>query len=287
MSITEESPPRKEALQIDEVDHLSTVDFRDRYLRADRPVVIKAGAKDWIAVQQFSPDLLKQKFGDHPVRAHFLPNGASSCIDGDDRPDKPQNFRQFVDAMRSKPSDGLWYLTQYPISDLPQELVEMFGELRYNSRLMQTFTGHKPYFWMGAGGSKTGLHYDLIHNFNVQITGRKLWKLYPRNQQSLLYFGEGDYGHHSVVNVFEDDLAEYPLLQQATPFEFVMEPGDILFFPDGWAHCVYSLEENISLNFFSLWLRWHDLGIVASEAPVWAYKKVVFKWRSLFGDANA
>lgn len=183
--------------------------------------------------------------------------------------------------MRAQPPDGLWYLTQQPIPALPAELVRDLGTLEYHSRRMQPLTGHEPYFWMGSAGSKTGLHYDLIHNFNIQLTGRKAWKLYPRNQQPLLYFGQGDYPHHSAANIFDHNLANYPLIGQSTPHEFVLEPGDVLFFPAGWPHAVYALEESISLNFFSLWFRWDDLRIVLREAPPWLYKKLVFKGRAL------
>lgn len=277
------TPPTADAVQLDRVDHLSMSEFRERYLRAERPVIINGGAADWTAVQKWSPDHLKERFGDLPIKARFLPEGTSSCVDGNDRPEKPRTLGQFVDTMRSQPADGLWYLTQQPITALPPDLVRDFGQLVYHSRGMQAFTGHEPYFWMGSSGSKTGLHYDLIHNFNIQITGRKAWKLYPRSQQPLLYFGEGEYPHHSVVNIFDEDLSKYSLIQQATPHEFVLEPGDILFFPAGWAHCVYSLEESISLNFFSLWFRWNDLKIVLREAPPWIYKKLSVKGRSLLG----
>lgn len=268
-------------LRIDRVAHLSVSDFRSRYLCAERPVIINGGVAHWAAVQQWSPDRLKEKFGDHSITARFLCHGTSSCIDGTNRPERPRTLGQFVDTMRSQPPDGLWYLVQHPIAALPAGLVNDLGTLVYYSHGMQALTGHKPYFWMGSAGSKTGLHYDLIHNFAIQITGRKAWRLYPRSQQHLLYFGEGDYPHHSMVNIFDQDLSNYPLVQQATPHEFVMEPGDVLFFPAGWPHCVYSLGESISLNFFSLWFRWNDLKIVLREAPPWICKKLVFKGRAL------
>jgi lysine-specific demethylase 8 len=269
------------ALEVDRVAQLSVRDFRRNYLEAERPVIISRGASHWEAARRWSPDYLKERFGQHPIKARFLPHGRSSVIDGTERPEKPRTLGQFVDTMRSQPGDGLWYLTQLPIASLPTDLLQELGTLDYYSRGMQALTGHTPYFWMGSSGSKTGLHYDLLHNFNIQVTGRKAWKLYPRSEQNLLYFGQGDYPHHSVVNIFDDDLAKYPLIAQASPHEFVLEAGDVLFFPAGWAHCVYSLEESISLNFFSLWFRIPDLGIVLREAPSWAYKKMVFKTRAL------
>jgi len=148
---------------------------------------------------------------------------------------------------------------------------------------MQRLTGHQPYFWMGGPGARTGLHYDLIHNFNVQIAGRKPWKLYPRTQQSLLYFRKKDYAHHSEVDIFAEHGTKYPLLKQATPLKFVLDPGDVLFFPAGWPHCVDCIEESISLNIFSLWFRLNDLKIVLREAPPWIFRKTVFKGRSLLG----
>ena len=283
MNVSASVLPKSDHPEIECVDHLSLQDFRLKYLAAEQPVIIRGGALNWPAVKNWSPDYLKLRYGQHPVRARFLARGTSSAVDGDQRPEKPRTLAQFVDIMRSQPPDGLWYLVQQPIAQLPRDLVRDFGELPYYSRKMQRFTGHEPYFWMGSAGAKTGLHYDLIHNFNVQITGRKSWRLYPRSQQPLLYFGQGEYPHHSVMNIFEADLSQYPLLQQATPYEFVLDPGDILFFPAGWAHSVYCLEEGISVNMFSLWLRWDDIRIVLREAPPWIVKKLIQKSKSFVG----
>jgi hypothetical protein len=268
---------------IDRVDQLAPSDFTANYLRKDRPVIINNGAARWLAVKTWSPDYLKNRFGAHPIKARFLARGVTSVVDANWRPEKPRVLGEFVDIMRSQPPDGTWYLSQQPISSLPTDMLKDIGTLDYRSRRMQTFTGHEPYFWMGGPGARTGLHYDLIHNFNIQITGRKVWKLFPRDQQPLLYFGKRDYPHHSEADIFSDNFSTFPLIKQATPYEFELGPGDILFFPDGWAHCVDCIEESISLNFFSLWFRWADIKIIYRAAPPWVVKKLIYKSKAILG----
>ena len=268
---------------IDCVDRLTRSEFIEKYLSQDRPVIIRGGAADWPAVRRWTPDYLKERFGDHAIKARFLARGVTSVVDADERPEKPRRLREFVDTMRSQPADGAWYLSQQPFSSLPSGMLQDFGDLAYQSRGMQKFTGHEPYFWMGGPGAKTGLHYDLIHNFNIQISGRKAWKLYARDQQPFLYFGKPGYGHHSEADIFASDYSKFPRIKQAAAYEFEMEAGDVLFFPDGWAHAVDCIEECISLNFFSLWFRWSDFRIILREAPPWLLKKMVFKGRAMLG----
>ena len=80
----------------------------------------------------------------------------------------------------------------------------------------------------------------------VQILGKKKVTLIPAFQVPSLY---NDKGVYSAIDFPEVDMKKYPLMANATPMEIIIEPGDALFIPIGWWHCVESLDVSISLSF--------------------------------------
>jgi lysine-specific demethylase 8 len=61
----------------------------------------------------------------------------------------------------------------------------------------------------------------------------------------------------SPVNVEQPDLERFPLYRDATPIEFVLGPGEMLFLPTHWPHHVRSLDFSISMNFW--WIDQRDV----------------------------
>jgi hypothetical protein len=111
--------------------------------------------------------------------------------------------------------------------------------------------------WIGGKGCKTPLHFDGLHNFLVQISGAKKITLFPPDQAVNLYPAKGDLLEHcSRVNVFDPDLAMYPLFAKAKEqvSEFILGAGDGVYIPNGWWHAVESLQPSVSLNYW-----WHSL----------------------------
>ena len=51
-----------------------------------------------------------------------------------------------------------------------------------------------------------------------------------------------------AADVREPDREKYPTFDHATPYEVVLEPGDLLFVPAGWAHQVECVDDSISLT---------------------------------------
>ena len=112
--------------------------------------------------------------------------------------------------------------------------------------------------WLGPAGATSALHFDLHHNFNVQLFGRKKWVIFPRAQQDSLYLPSTlRLNHFSPVNYEAPDLATFPKYRYATPIEFVLNPGEVIFLPGGWAHYVKTLEFSITLNYwFVTWRQY-------------------------------
>jgi hypothetical protein len=116
--------------------------------------------------------------------------------------------------------------------------------------------------WMGSKGTFTNAHYDSVHNFFIQVYGKKKFLLFPPNAIEDLYvFPKGHpSARQSRIN-FESSNAEelrekYPnflgdgssgLLQG---YEVTLNPGEMLYVPPGWFHAVWAKSLSISLSFW-------------------------------------
>lgn len=92
-------------------------------------------------------------------------------------------------------------------------------------------------------------HYDDIEAFILQIEGRKHWKVYePKTEdEKLPRYSSRDFTKHEI---------------SAPSFEFVLNPGDLLYLPRGFVHQCFSDPEQHSLHItVSVYQRnaWIDL----------------------------
>ncbi|EPQ27742.1 uncharacterized protein PFL1_04879 [Pseudozyma flocculosa PF-1] len=119
--------------------------------------------------------------------------------------------------------------------------------------------------WIGPGCTFTPIHRDPYHNLFVQIVGRKRIHVFPPSAHSSLYlFKEGPQQNTSVIHSERplrtdgaDDMHRlFPLVEKALGATHTavvdVGPGDAVFIPQGWFHCVASLETSVSVNW---WFR--------------------------------
>lgn len=150
------------------------------------------------------------------------------------------------------PVDQLLYLAQ---NDLPQGLIPDISvpDLCKDSKI-GLGEGHlyQTMLWMGPKGSISPLHFDPLHNFLIQVCGRKRVMLIDRNQSvETLYSGKmfGQQSNTSAVDLENPDYKQYPLFTEVSPvYKGEIGPGDVLFIPSKWWHHVRSLDFSISVN---------------------------------------
>ena len=126
-----------------------------------------------------------------------------------------------------------------------ESLFEDVGDFGKGYRQKDTIQSGN-FLWFGPKGTFTPLHHDLTNNMLVQIYGRKKVTLIPALQVSSLY---NDKGVYSATDFPDVDMKKHPLMENTTPIEVIINPGDSLFIPIGWWHCVESLDVSISLSF--------------------------------------
>lgn len=252
--------------------------YRD-YISRNAPVVLTGVADGWKAVSRWTPDYFKASFPDARV--------THATWDDEGHGDEPAVYLRnrktagirlgdYVDLMRGRP-DPRDYLLSFPIfRHLPQlrddvEPLDRFMMFpAYYPEALRNRLKESPRFFLGPAGTVSLLHFDGYNNFFVQVYGRKKFLLISPSQSHLVYY-PWRYPdiHYSPVNVERPDLVRFPLFGQATIFEAVVGPGEILFIPVRWWHHARALEESISLNFW-----WYSLpGVVKLCHPLLMYGK--------------
>jgi len=124
-------------------------------------------------------------------------------------------------------------------------------------------TGVLGRLWVSAPGTVSPLHFDLTDSYLCQVGGAKRLLLWPADAlQSLEPFPPDDaLARRLRVDVTGDEppnsrLSAHARADVAAPFEAVLRPGDVLFFPANWAHHTEALiEDDAPRPSFSLGFR--------------------------------
>lgn len=110
--------------------------------------------------------------------------------------------------------------------------------------------------WIG-NASHVAPHFDVSYNIAVAALGRRRFTLFPPDQTANLYVGPLDVtiaGQPvSMVDIRQPDLDRFPRFAKAMESAIFaeLEPGDALYIPTLWWHCVEALDPvNILVNYW-------------------------------------
>jgi hypothetical protein len=227
----------------------SVEEFAERYVRPERPVVVRGGVTEWPPAYKWTPEYLKAKYGARRVKIGVSKNGT---------------YRDYVDRLNvgvdpevpfAKAIDGI-FAPADPEQKcrLHQESLDSWGDLHEESPpipyVLRKLIAKN--IWMGSTGNVTKAHYDTEDNINVQIRGRKEIILFPSTQLDELYPRSAwEYqSNFSRVEITTPDLSRYPHFGRATPMRAVLEPGDFIYIPIYWWHQFHTLEASLNVNFW-------------------------------------
>ncbi|XP_043722448.1 F-box protein At1g78280-like [Telopea speciosissima] len=233
---------------VDRKKNLSLEDFHHEY-DGQKPVLITGLAEKWPARKTWTIDQLFMNYGDTAFR---LSRRSSKKI--------TMKFKDYVLYMKLQHDEEPLYifddkfgedapglLKDYSVPHLFQE--DLFDVLDRDQR--------PPFQWLIIGPERSGAswHVDpaLTSAWNTLLYGRKRWALYPPGRVPL----------GVIVDVNEEDgdvnvetpsslqwwLDIYPLLaDEDKPIECTQLPGETIFVPSGWWHCVLNLETTIAVT---------------------------------------
>ncbi len=207
-----------------------------------RPFIATGCIGSWPATQEWTPDYFVQRYGDLPVTASVdLPtNGVPYALEPTAHLLRT-SMAEFVGRMGDAPSPS--YLHQLSVKQFPG----LESATAFDALLPPATRNRSIYFWLGSGGTRSGLHFDRFDNVNAQIFGRKSVMLLSPEQSGELY-PFGDNIEKSQVDPDQPDLARFPRFAGVRPLTAVTEPGELLFIPRLWWHHLRSLEPAININ---------------------------------------
>ena len=224
---------------------LEVAEFRRRYLRPRRPVILTDALRGWPALEQFTHEFFRERFADLPVqvrgRTHRLAEiidqqiassvecpGPYPCTLAQCAPLLPQVTPRFACSLPSRHAHAL----------IPRRVFELVNHLEI--------------FFGGPGGEFPRLHYDMLrmHAWLAQVHGEKEVTLYEHGQEELLYVNPKLPWLSSVQD--PRDFERYPLLREARAHRIVLRAGEALFIPYGTWHTARCLGRNITVAFDQL-----------------------------------
>jgi lysine-specific demethylase 8 len=230
---------------------LGSDDFRRDYLNLGRPVILRGIIGHWPAAQLWDAEYFRDKVGHKEVVVQVAPDGVFGLDPDKGGPRYEPRYMplgDYIETFAAPPAQGRHYLQRLSIPHALPELLEDFSNPPYVKAKQVYLTN----LWFGPAGNVTRLHYDVPNNFFAQIRGRKRFVLFPPTETARLYPHRTKAYNMSRVDLERPDLAAFPKFQSARRLECIVQAGDLLFLPAYWWHQVYSLDEGISINFWSI-----------------------------------
>ncbi|XVF39550.1 hypothetical protein PTKIN_Ptkin01aG0043200 [Pterospermum kingtungense] len=215
----------------------------------NKPVLLTGLADTWPARDTWTIDKLQLKYGDTEFRISQRGPGKVSI-----------KFKDYVSYMKQQHDEDPLYifddkfgeaapglLKDYSVPQLFRE--DFFDVLDRDSR--------PPFRWLIIGPERSGAswHVDptLTSAWNTLLCGRKRWALYPPGRVPLgvtVHVNEED----GDVNIDTPSSLQwwldfYPLLaDEDKPIECTQLPGETIFVPSGWWHCILNLETTVAVT---------------------------------------
>jgi hypothetical protein len=242
------SPPgagaERQPTGVDRHHALSAERLEREYLRTSTPVVITGVTSKWPALERWrTPRGFAQRAGSGEVPLITLPDDVAPYY-----VIHPEVLMPFDRCVALIHEDRLrrHYINQIDLEQYAPHLAEDYA---FPYPEIDVDPG-RTILWLGSAGCLSQLHFDLGHNFACQVSGTKLFRLFPPQQSHRLY-ARPDGKRCPISTVEEVDLVKYPSYRAAHYVEVRLTPGDLLFLPGFWWHQVITQEPGVMLTWFA------------------------------------
>ncbi|MCB0447684.1 MAG: cupin-like domain-containing protein [Gelidibacter sp.] len=230
--------------EINEVEAISHDDFYNKHIKKNKPVKITKNMAHWEATKLWSLDYF-EKIGKDKETYMYKGN-----IRQDDTNWQFGAFQDYLNDIRDAANSKTdTYLGNMPIAKMFPELLNHVDFSLISNNTIRNSTS----LWIGPPGTITGWHTDrLANNILALIEGRKLvFLVSPKESKKMYPSDKYEPGSRlSSVSMEKFDEAKYPMFKDATVYYTIIHPGEMLFIPQTWWHCVYGLDISISSNNF-------------------------------------
>jgi Cupin-like domain len=231
---------------VETVDSVTADEFRNRYLRRGKAVVVRN--PNFLKTNQYwNLEYLSRKHQDHLVEVEHYPDGVS--FNG--KTFVQMSLARYVQIARDPAQRARYYLAERALVEI---LPNVANELRLPEFLDQDIFSNIIAF---AGiDTFSNLHYHPapVEAVLMQVGGRKEVTLFAAKDYRLLYPHPwySDLFNWSKIHLAStaDLSTAFPRMRQAPAIKVVLEEGHCLFIPQGWFHSARGLGESISATAF-------------------------------------
>lgn len=223
--------------------------FIQQYYSRNLPVILTDSVAHWPALQKWSPQYFKEIVGNQEVEVQFHREQDPMFERNSIQHKTKMLMREFVELIEQTPHSNNFYMTANNAKASQTSLAVLFQDIDH----FHGYTDHaqvydRSFIWFGPKGAFTPLHHDLTNNILVQIYGRKKVTLIPALQVPNLYNDVAVFS--KIADPYQIDVAKsFPDFALSSKIECILEPGEALFIPLGWWHCVESLDISMSVSF--------------------------------------
>ncbi|XP_012447951.1 lysine-specific demethylase JMJ21 [Gossypium raimondii] len=211
-----------------------------------KPVLLNGLADTWPARKSWTIDWLVPKYGDTTFQI-------SSPLK------VSMTFKDYVSYMKQQHDEDPLYIFDDKFGESAPGLLKDYTVPQiFQEDFFDVLDKNRPSFrWLVIGPARSGAswHVDpgLTSAWNTLLCGRKRWALYPPGTVPLgvtvhVDDEDGDISVDSPTSL-QWWLDFYPLLaDENKPIECTQLPGETIFVPSGWWHCVLNLETAIAVT---------------------------------------
>ena len=236
--------------RVEKRSHVALDEFLRRYVIGCRPLVITDLARDWPALQRWSPQDLKARFGHLDVEIQAERSANPRYEEDKLKHRRPMRLADFVDQVVGGGATNDYYMTANNEALRQPGFAPLLADIGTLPEVCNPAElAQRSSFWFGPAGTNTPRHHDTLMLFHTQVVGRKRWRFISPLQTPKLYNHNGVF---SPIDIDHPDDNRYPLFRDATVLEVVVEPGETVFLPLGWWHQVTSLDVSLSFSYSNL-----------------------------------
>ena len=276
--------------KVEVVNSITFDSFQEVHYPRRIPLVLK-GIDIGPCKEKWNLEYLSEIFGETLVKVHVSPVAKMDFIKKNFQY-KTLNFNEFLHRASSDKQEKYflspeekYYLRSLgddPRKDIA-DIHKQFPKLAEDFKIPNIFDEKSFFssvFRISSSGVQLWTHYDIMDNILVHISGTKKVVLFPPSDALNLYL-VGD--KSEVMDIENPDFNRFPKFKDVNYYEYILEPGDILFIPALWFHNVTALDFAVSVNVF-----WKHLpNEIYDQKDVYGNKDVVPAQRAMQGVEKA
>lgn len=234
----------KDHIVVDKIDAISNQLFLERYIKQNRPVIIRGAIEHWDAIGKWDIHYLHELMPGALVKG-FKIIGSKYDIN----PSKGSVIEDvsIESCLESHQHHDLDWGTAIacPISLLDERLRKDYTIPEY----CKDYSVDSMLF-MGPAGLITPLHQDFRENLYALIGGKKRILLFHPSERLHPYCRLSKLYNFSQVDPEHPDYQRFPDLYDCQPYLVELKAGDILYIPSLWWHYLRNEENAVAINFW-------------------------------------